>query len=136
MVLTSGFELAIFLLGFFGSDYPFPEYSGGCYGVKKIFRSFQFLCDEESNAYWDIDGASTLNMMVFKFHFIVIFMYTAIIWVVLWEVPYRYGRLIKTQEEKNKAHKKQKKKAKRKAKKMGAKNAAKTKMYSQLFDLE
>jgi len=39
-------------------------------------------------------------MMLFKFHIIVIFMYTATIWVVLWEVPYRYDRLKKSKEEK------------------------------------
>lgn len=38
-------------------------------------------------------------MTLFKFHFIVIFMYTIIFTIVLYEIPYRYGRLMKTDKE-------------------------------------
>ena len=45
-------------------------------------------------------------------------MYTMIIWIVLWEVPYRYDRIKKSKQEKKKeATKRKKKLAKRKAKK-------------------
>ena len=53
-------------------------------------------------------------MTQFKFHLIVIFMYTAIIWVVLWEIPYRYDRIKKSKAERKKLRKKRQTKAKRK----------------------
>ena len=56
-------------------------------------------------------------MMQFKFHIIVIFMYTAMIWVVLWELPYRYDRVKKSKAEKKKIRKIRRKRAKRKAEK-------------------
>ena len=49
-------------------------------------------------------------MMLFKFHFIVIFMYTMIFQIVLFIIPYKYDRLEKTKKEK-KADKKRKEKA-------------------------
>ena len=128
VMLTASFELLIFILGYFGSDYKFPNYPS-CTGWKKIFKSFQFLCHETNEQKWDIDGASTTNMMVFKFHIIVIFMYTMTIWVVLWEVPYRYDRIKKTKEEKKKARKNQRKKAKSKAKKSGKKVTSNNQLF-------
>lgn len=57
-------------------------------------------------------------MTQFKFHLIVIFMYTAIIWVVLWEIPYRYDRIKKSKAERKKLRKKRQTKAKRKVAKI------------------
>ena len=57
-------------------------------------------------------------MTLFKFHLIVIFMYTAIIWVVLWEIPYRYDRIKKSKAERRKLRKKRQTKAKRKVAKI------------------
>ena len=58
-------------------------------------------------------------MMLFKFHFIVIFMYTMIFTIVLWEIPYRYNRLMKTENE-LKAEKKKRKKQRAKKRGKGA----------------
>ena len=55
--------------------------------------------------------------MLFKFHFIVIFMYSTIFIIVLFKIPYKYDRIMKTKEEKNKDRKSRaKKRAKRKGK--------------------
>ena len=57
--------------------------------------------------------------MLFKFHFIVIFMYTMTFSIVLWEVPYRYGRIMKTEKELEGEKKKRKKKKAKRRKKSG-----------------
>ena len=44
-------------------------------------------------------------MTLFKFHFIVIFMYTMIFIVVLWEIPFRYDRIRKSPAEKKRERK-------------------------------
>ena len=49
-------------------------------------------------------------MTLFKLHFIVIFMYTTIFIIVLWKIPYRYDRIIKTKQEKKAENKKRRKK--------------------------
>ena len=59
-------------------------------------------------------------MTLFKFHFIVIFMYTIIFTIVLYEIPYRYGRLMKTDKEIEADKKKRKKRRKKRDKKRGA----------------
>ena len=54
-------------------------------------------------------------MMLFKFHFIVIFMYSTIFIIVLFKIPYKYDRIMKTKEEKKKERKsRNKRRAKRK----------------------
>ena len=56
-------------------------------------------------------------MMLFKFHFIVIFMYSTIFIIVLFKIPYKYDRIMKTKEEKKSERKhRAKKRAKRKGK--------------------
>ena len=44
-------------------------------------------------------------MMLFKFHFIVIYMYTMLFIFVLYTIPYKYDRIKKTKKE-NKVEKK------------------------------
>ena len=63
-------------------------------------------------------------MMLFKFHFIVIFMYTLVTNIVLWEIPSRYGRIMKTEKELE-AEKKKKKKNKEKRRKKSGKSKKK-----------
>jgi len=60
-----------------------------------VLDLFRFVCDKDASSKWNTDY-TTASMMLFKFHIIVIFMYTMMIWVVLWEVPYRYDRLVKS----------------------------------------
>ena len=48
-------------------------------------------------------------MTLFKLHFIVIFMYTTIVIIVLWKIPYRYDRIVKPKKEKKAESKKRRK---------------------------
>ena len=87
-----------------------------------IFHPFRFLCCgglNSGSAIWFIDSAVPA-MTLFKFHFIVIFMYTIIFTIVLYEIPYRYGRLMKTDKEIEADKKKRKKRRKKRDKKRGA----------------
>ena len=128
--LTSGFELLIFVLGYFGSNYKFEKFDPDEYKFKTIIKSFQMICVDEDDkkilgeregSFWNVD-CTTKSMMLFKFHIIVIMMYTMVIWVVLWEVPYRYDRLKKSKAEKQAARKKRKKAARKKLKKKNKAN--------------
>ena len=113
------------MLGFFGSNYDFAEFPTDKWSFKKFVKSFSLICVDENGeqvgalgagSHWNVDCAKT-SMMLFKFHIIVIMMYTMVIWVVLWEVPYRYDRLRKTTAEKKAMRKKRKKAARKKQKK-------------------
>ena len=61
-------------------------------------------------------------MTLFKLHFIVIFMYTTLFIIVLFKIPYKYDRILRTKKEK-KADKKSK--AKRRAKRRARKGQPK-----------
>lgn len=74
------------------------------------------ILENAEGSYWNVD-CTTKSMMLFKFHIIVIMMYTMVIWVVLWEVPYRYDRLRKSKAEKLNEKKRRKKAARKKLKK-------------------
>ena len=74
----------------------------------QLFSKFAFQCKlplDEYYSRWYIDLTS-FSMTFFKLHFIVIFMYTMIFVVVLWEIPFRYDRIKKTSSEKKKDKKK------------------------------
>ena len=58
----------------------------------KIMEQFKFICSDKGETVWNTDY-SMRSMLLFKFHIIVIFMYTAMVWIILWEIPYRYDRL-------------------------------------------
>ena len=116
VLLTSLFEVAIFFIGFFGSDYR--QHLDQDKIWYKFFCNFRFYCEDDSPSTWYVD-TSTLSMMLFKFHFIVIFMYTMTFSIVLWEVPYRYGRIMKTEKELEGEKKKRKKKKAKRRKKSG-----------------
>ena len=114
--MTSLFEIAIFFIGFFGSDYLQEIAKDSVW--YNIFYAFRFECKVGYKSRWN-DDASAFSMMLFKFHFIVIFMYTMIFCIVLWEIPYRYGRLMKTEKELTQEKQKKKKKRDKKRRKTG-----------------
>ena len=109
------FELVIFLIGYFGTDYK-----GGSFDGNPLFNSVveflqenaKFLCKTGYYSTWWID-TSPLSMTLFKLHFIVIFMYTMIFQIVLFIIPYKYDRLERTPSE-EKADKKRGAKARKK----------------------
>mmetsp|Transcript_19699 Transcript_19699/g.26648 ORF Transcript_19699/g.26648 Transcript_19699/m.26648 type:complete len:161 (-) Transcript_19699:337-819(-) len=107
------------MLGFFGSNYRIQK--GTLW--YDLIHPFGFKCEgglKSGSSIWFVDR-STWSMMLFKFHFIVIFMHTMTFSIVLWELPYRYNRLMKTPAEK-KAEKK--KRNKHRSKKQGKKAEA------------
>ena len=61
-------------------------------------------------------------MMLWKFHFIVIFMYTTLIMIVLFKIPYKYDRIRKNKKEKKIDRKKRQKKEKRRKRRKIKKN--------------
>ena len=109
--LTAMFELMIFAVGFFGSDYQrFNDLDPKTdLAWLKFARNFQFSCKEHKTSIWFIDHSS-LSMMLFKLHFIVIFMYTTLFMIVLFKIPYKYDRIKKNKEERKAEKKKEKKK--------------------------
>ena len=95
--------MLIFILGFLGSvilhhyDYrKQPEEYG--YWLK-LLSEFQFTCEEGYRSRWYIEK-SAASMMLWKFHFIVIFMYTTLFMIVLFKIPYKYDRIRKNKKEK------------------------------------
>ena len=76
------------------------------------------MCAVDKKSIWFIEKGP-LSMMLFKFHFIVIFMYSTIFIIVLFKIPYKYDRIRKTKTEKI-ADKKQR--AKRKQRRKGRKH--------------
>ena len=48
--------------------------------------------------------------MLFKLHFIVIFMYTTLFMIVLFKIPYKYDRIKKNKDERKAEKKKERKK--------------------------
>ena len=125
VLLTSLFEVLIFILGFFGSDYLSYLDRDSLY--YEMFAPFKFTCVPDQSSHWYVDS-SPASMMLFKFHFIVIFMYTMTFTIVLWEIPYRFNRLMKTDKELSAEKKKRKKK---RTKKRGQKGAGR---FSNLID--
>jgi len=115
---TSMFELVIFLIGYFGTDYV-----GGFFDDHQLFNSVvqflrenaKFLCKKDYYSTWWIE-ISPFSMTLFKLHFIVIFMYTMIFQIVIFIIPYKYDRLKRTPAEK-KADKKRRAKARKKKQK-------------------
>jgi len=112
------FELLIFLIGFFGTDYDNGFFDGHQLLnsiVQFLQEKAKFLCKEGFKSRWFIDK-SLYSMTLFKLHFIVIFMYTLIFQIVLFIIPYKYDRLKRTPAEK-KADKKRRAKARKKKQK-------------------
>ena len=108
------FELVIFLIGYFGTDYKgsIDENPALNKFVEFLREKTEFLCENGSDYTWYIDKSS-LSMTLFKLHFIVIFMYTMIFQIVLFIIPYKYDRLERTPSE-EKADKKRRAKARKK----------------------
>lgn len=113
VLITSLFELSIFALGFLGTDlaqlidaqtHQEHEIYDDWF---EIFKNFSFSCKNDKDGIsrtfskWYVDYTN-YSMTLFKLHFIVIFMYTIIFTIVLWEIPFRYDRLKKTSSEKKK----------------------------------
>lgn len=95
--MTSLFELLIFAIGFFGTDYvtnPNPVEFWA-----KLVSAFKFECANGTEATWYIDH-SAASMTLFKLHFVVIFMYTALFSIVLYKIPYKYDRIKMSKSEK------------------------------------
>ena len=112
---TSMFELVIFLIGYFGTDYEKGSFDGHPLFnsvVQFLQTNAKFLCKDDYYSTWWID-TSPLSMTLFKLHFIVIFMYTMIFQIVLFIIPYKYDRLERTPSE-EKADKKRGAKARKK----------------------
>ena len=78
---------------------------------------FAFECAVDKPSIWFIEKTPA-SMTLFKFHFIVIFMYTMLFIFVLYTIPYKYDRIKKTKKEKMVEKKEQKKRNKRKKKKI------------------
>ena len=91
----------IFVLGFLGSvilhHYKKPVEEYGFW--LKFLANFQFTCEPGYKSRWFIEK-SAASMMLWKFHFIVIFMYTTLIMIVLFKIPYKYDRIRKNKKEK------------------------------------
>ena len=80
-------------------------------------NNFEFMCAVDKKSIWFIEKGP-LSMMLFKFHFIVIFMYSTVFIIVLFKIPYKYDRIRKTDSEKAAEKKKRsKKRAKRRGRK-------------------
>jgi len=94
--MTSLFELMIFGLGFFGTDYDGCKNSDET--ICKLLTNFEFMCGVNRSSIWFVEKGP-LSMMLFKFHFIVIFMYSTIFLIVLFKIPYKYDRIKKTKKE-------------------------------------
>ncbi len=69
-------------------------------------------------------------MILWKFHFIVIFMYTTIFMIVLFKIPYKYDRIRKSKKEKQVDKKKRDKREKKRKKKSG--NSTRKKLHMSL----
>ena len=96
--LTSLFELLIFALGFLGSDYYYYDKSMSDTSINNFLTAFQFECAVGRKTIWFIEH-SPASMTLFKLHFIVIFMYTTLFMIVLFKIPYKYDRIMKTGKE-------------------------------------
>ena len=115
VLMTSLFELLIFALGYFGTDYAGCDDKTGTMCL--IVTKFKFMCAVGATSTWYIENTA-FSMTLFKLHFVVIFMYTTVFIIVLFKIPYKYDRISKTNKEK-KADKKQR--AKRRARRRGLK---------------
>lgn len=94
--LTSLFELSIFCIGFFGTDFASRNPTGTW---STLMAAFEFECLVGTEDTWFVDKTPA-SMTLFKLHFIVIFMYTTLFMIVLFKIPYKYDRLQKTSQEK------------------------------------
>ena len=92
------FELLIFALGYFGSDYGFKEDKLNT-KIYDFLKMFKFDCAVGRMSVWFIEH-SPASMTLFKLHFIVIFMYTTLFMIVLFKIPYKYDRIRMTGKEK------------------------------------
>ena len=118
--LTSLFELLIFTLGYFGSDFVFSDNIDT--PIYTLLKNFQFECAVAKKSMWFIEKTPA-SMTLFKLHFIVIFMYTTLFMIVLFKIPYKYDRIEKTKKEKR-ADRKSRAKRRRKLKGLSQKNRA------------
>lgn len=86
----------IFAIGFLGTDYSPADDQPFLLWIKD---QFEFGCNTKHDTRWFIEKTS-MSMTQFKFHFIVIFMYTSLFMIVLFKIPYKYDRIEKTAKEK------------------------------------